>query len=297
MKRFLKSGPGKISLRAHAEELINGLPVLFSRSLHPARDMMRGAHALRRAGSGEDFWQFRDYASGDALSGIDWRRSGQGDSVFVRQKEYQSRQGFLFWTAKGPDMDFHSRKTLQRKAEAVNILILSLGLLMAARGEKIGWLGNASRTGSETAADRLENILSENHTFSSLPVEIDTVTPRTNLVLAGDFIETPDKIEQALMPLAGVCPQGLLIQVLDPLEMDMNTDGRILFENPAGSQRHLVNHAGAIRNGYIKRIEEHRTLVKMLCDNLGWTYIFHRTDKDMRETLLNTWQALNPEAL
>ena len=56
------------------------LPSLVVAAKKVAQSVMYGVHGRRRAGPGENFWQFRPFISGEPAAGIDWRRSAREDN-------------------------------------------------------------------------------------------------------------------------------------------------------------------------------------------------------------------------
>ena len=71
-------------LRARAEHDAARLPPLLARAEHLAGTVLLGEHGRRRAGLGDDFWQYRPVQAGDERRYIDWRRSALSDAQFVR---------------------------------------------------------------------------------------------------------------------------------------------------------------------------------------------------------------------
>ena len=67
------------SLRHRSETVSGGLPALMVQAEHLAATIMLGFHGRRRAGMGDEFWQYRPATAGDSLRGIDWRRSARAD--------------------------------------------------------------------------------------------------------------------------------------------------------------------------------------------------------------------------
>jgi len=83
------------ALRHRAEAHASGYPPLMAEAEHLAATVMLGEHGRRRAGMGDEFWQYRPAQPGDALRQIDWRRSARSDAHFVRQKEWQAAQSVM----------------------------------------------------------------------------------------------------------------------------------------------------------------------------------------------------------
>src|SRR5947207_926254 len=104
-----------------AHHLASRLPALLSAARRLAATQLHGVHSRRRAGSGEDFWQYRRYSYGEPASSIDWRRSARSDHTFVREKEWQATHGFWFWVDLSPSMLIRSRLAQHAKSDAALI--------------------------------------------------------------------------------------------------------------------------------------------------------------------------------
>ncbi|MEZ5910813.1 MAG: DUF58 domain-containing protein [Paracoccaceae bacterium] len=92
--------PTPAALRARAEALAGHLPPLLAEAEHLAANVTLGEHGRRRAGQGDEFWQFRPAHAGDEARAIDWRHSARSDAHFVREKEWQAAQSVVFWSTR-----------------------------------------------------------------------------------------------------------------------------------------------------------------------------------------------------
>ena len=130
---------GPARLRRDAEALTGPLPPLLAAAEHLAASVMPGEHGRRRAGQGDEFWQYRPGHAGDEMRHIDWRRSARSDdALFVREKEWQAAQTVMIWLDMGRSMDFASKKTLPRKSDEARRIALALSILMIRGGERVG---------------------------------------------------------------------------------------------------------------------------------------------------------------
>ncbi|MEO0451746.1 MAG: DUF58 domain-containing protein, partial [Pseudomonadota bacterium] len=103
------------TLRADAEALARQLPGLSLQAA--AADLVHpGAAGRKRAGSGEQFWQYRRYAQTDAADRIDWRRSARGDEYFVRETELETARTILSWVDPNAGFDWSSDPGRETKA-------------------------------------------------------------------------------------------------------------------------------------------------------------------------------------
>ena len=89
--------------------LAASLPRLILESRKIAATVIHGLHGRRRAGSGENFWQFRRFVSGEEARRIDWRRSARDDNLYVREREWEAAHTIWIWPDRSPSMAFASR--------------------------------------------------------------------------------------------------------------------------------------------------------------------------------------------
>src|SRR6201988_148081 len=66
------------------------MPRLILEARAVAATVIPGLHGRRRAGSGENFWQYRRFISGEPASRVDWRRSARDDHLYVREREWEA---------------------------------------------------------------------------------------------------------------------------------------------------------------------------------------------------------------
>lgn len=277
--------PGR-KLRLNAEKTADRLPDLMIRAEKAAQNIFLGEHPQRKSGAGEKFWQFREYTPQDRPQDIDWRQSGKTDSVFIRQKERQLPQTALFWCEQAGSMHFSSSPRRPKKSESAQILLLALAIILTRSGERVGALGS-SRTGRSEAA--LEAVgrsflnTSLSQPFASLGIH--KARKGAAIIMAGDFLQNIPDIKSTLNGIATPGSAGLLIQVLDPAEIDLPWRGRVIFEDTGPSHRETVQNVSSIREAYRAKIQNHRNEIERLCRAQGWSYILHTTDQPPEKTL------------
>ncbi len=131
------------SLRARSEAEAARLPALLALARHLAGSVLLGQHGRRRAGLGDDFWQYRPVQEGDQRRQIDWRRSARSDTEFVREREWQIAQTVMMWVDGAASMRFSSDKNLPQKADRAQLLALAAAILLDRGGERVGLTGHA----------------------------------------------------------------------------------------------------------------------------------------------------------
>lgn len=280
-----------LPLRQRAEDEAAHLSFLMAEADKAVSSVLHGEHRQRKSGSGERFWQFREYHPGDRPQDIDWRQSGKTDKVYIRQKEWQTNQSAYLWCSRSSGMDFRSRDDLPSKADTAKIITLAIALLLTHGGEEVGLLGSPRKGRSQAALQTLADTLMEKNSEETLPG--DEAQRNASLFLAGDFLDTIDVIETRFKNLAAQSGSGFVIQILDPAEIELPYDGRIIFETPADKQRELVNNVSSIRAEYNRRITAHIVAVKNICGTCRWHHILHSTERDIKDTLLDVWTTLS----
>ena len=89
-----------------ARVLAESLPRLILESRRIAATVIHGLHGRRRAGPGENFWQYRRFMSGEPARRVDWRRSARDGVLYVREQEWEAAHTVWIWADRSPSMRF-----------------------------------------------------------------------------------------------------------------------------------------------------------------------------------------------
>lgn len=284
------------ALRHSAEEAGASLGALRIDAEKAVASVLHGEHAQSKPGAGEKFWQYREYVQGDRPQDIDWRQTAKTEHVFIKQKEWQTPQSVIFWCNQSASMDFKSKEKYPRKIDTARIFTLAMALIMVRSGEKVGMFGSRKVGRSENTLLDMELKLTED-IRSTLPLadySLFDLPQHASFVQIGDFLEPLDLIEHNFKQFSGRSSGGFVIQILDPAELNLPYDGRVLFED-SKQNRQQIDNVASIRAEYKKRIRDHNRALQQLCKENRWHYILHRTNKDIKETLMNIRAALSYE--
>lgn len=281
-------------LRARAEAEAASLPPLLARADQLAGTVLLGEHGRRRAGMGDDFWQYRPAQPGDSRRMIDHRRSARGDQQFVREREWQIAQSVMLWVDRGASMRFASSEALPQKADRARLLGLALAILLVRGGERVGLTGTTlpPRRG-QTQILRLAEAFIEDAATDYTPPEHRAMIPHARAVFISDFLGEMQEVELALTKAADRGVRGVLLQLLDPAEEDFPFQGRTIFESVGGTLRHETLKAGDLRARYLDRLAERRDRLNRLCRVTGWQFGTHHTGESAQSALLWLYRALD----
>ena len=259
-----------------------------------------GAHGRRKAGIGENFWQFRRYGSADSVGRIDWRQSAKSQHLFVREREWEAAQTVWFWRDADRGMQFASGDI--SKLERSNLLLLALAALLVRGGERVGLLGApflpaASRfTLSRIGHSLLDAAMQEKERTRAERQDGPPPAPisrGSRIVWFSDFL-SPD-VEDRMSGLARLGAVGHLIRIVDPAEEDFPYTGRARFESPRGGQDSaLFGRAESVGQDYRARFTAHGEKIARAATKLGWTITTHRTDHAPQTALIALHAAIGP---
>ena len=289
--------PADLHLRAAT--LAAATPALLARAQDLAQSVIIGSHGRRRAGAGEDFWQYRQAQAGDPARAIDWRRSAKSDQSFVQDKEWQIAQTVQLWVDPAASLHYASLPALPAKADRARLLGLALMIGLARGGERTGLAGKAlpPRRGMGHLG-RMAELLTgaKAHDDYGTP-DLSGTAPRAKIVLISDFLGDMAGIEAALHRAVAQGAKGALLQVLDPAETRFPFKGRTIFESIGVTQlgaglRHETLEAADLRQAYLQRLAERQERLSRLALQAGWHFKTHVTDQPPAPALMALHQAL-----
>ncbi|UWR22312.1 DUF58 domain-containing protein [Sulfitobacter sp. S190] len=285
------------ALRALSEDEAARLPALLARAEHLAGTVLLGAHGRRRAGTGDDFWQYRPAQIGDSRRAVDHRRSAMGDTEFVREREWQIAQSVMLWVDQGASMRFASDPQVPQKSDRARILALALAILLNRGGERVGLTGTALPPRSGRAQIlRLAELWCRDDAAEYQPPEHRAMIPHARAVFISDFMGDIDGVRTALTKAADRGVRGVLCHVLDPSEEAFPFAGRTIFESVGGTLSHETLKANDLRDRYLERLAARKSELAQLCRLTGWHYGTHHTDGTAQSGLLWLYGALDARA-
>ncbi|MBI3274624.1 MAG: DUF58 domain-containing protein, partial [Methylocystis sp.] len=274
--------------RVDAADLANRLPRLVAGARQLAASVMHGVHGRRRAGAGETFWQFRPFGAGEAAQRIDWRRSAQGDHLYVREREWEAAHSYFLWMDCSPSMAFVSSLALDAKIDRALTLGLALAEVLVRGGERVGCLGLTNAMSARDIIERLACALldaGEATTRQELPPPA-ALPQRAKAVLIGDFLCDPQSLAERLRRLAANGATGCLLTIADPVEETFPFEGETEFLDTDSSAAFHAGRAQSWREPYAQRLARHRCEVEEAAKASGFASSLHRTDRPAAEAAM-----------
>ena len=275
------------TLERAGEAVAASLPALLTEAERVAGTLAAGAHGRRRPGTGETFWQYRDYAHGDAASLIDWRQSARAPGrYFVRQTEWETAASVHLWADGGDSLDYASG-TVTKRWRAL-VAATALASLLVRGGERVGPMDGPARGGRAGLTALAERLLAPAYdTLPPLPPE-----RASRVVLISDFHEETGAVLERLSAIRAAGRPVHVVQVSDPAEISFPYGGRTLFVSPGGAERREYGDAASVRDRYADARAAHLGAIEDACARDGWTMHRHVTDAPPTPTLASLHAAM-----
>lgn len=268
-----------------AASLVSAMPRLVLEARRIASSVAHGVHGRRRAGTGENFWQYRRFLGGEPAARVDWRRSARDDHLYVREREWEAAHTVWIWPDLSPSMDYATGNRPAKRERAL-VVAFALAELLVRGGERVGVPGLMPPSANRRIVERMaENVVLAPALPASLPPPF-TPAPTAEVVLMGDFWSPAREVTATLSALAAGGTRGHVVQIIDPAEETFPFAGRIEFSDPEGGEKLTVGRAQSWRADYEQTLAAHRAALRTAAERHGWSFTIHRTDQPASALLL-----------
>jgi uncharacterized protein (DUF58 family) len=269
-----------------SRSLAASMPRLVLEARRVAATVIHGLHGRRRAGPGENFWQYRRFVSGESATRVDWRRSARDDHLYVREQEWEAAHTVWIWPDRSASMNFKSTLTQISKLERALVMALALAEIMVDGGERVGVPGLMTPTANRNVIEKIaQAIVHDNAERASLPPSF-APSPLAEIIVLSDLWSPIADVLATLAQLSASGARGHVVQIVDPAEEIFPYAGRIEFVEPEGGGAITAGRAETWKLDYEARVARHRAEIRTEADRIGWSFIIHRTDRSANELLL-----------
>lgn len=254
-----------------AESLTARMPHLILEARKLATHIQMGLHGRKKAGIGEEFWQYRPLNIGEDMKRIDWRRSARDNHLSVRERELEVAQRL----ALTPDLSLSMTYGTPQKRDCAVILTLALAHILVEGGEKVQLANFTKPLSSRHIMNEFAQRLLTHETDLTKPQDAN---PKAEAIVLGDSFSPLESFEK----LFSSSPQkGHLLIINAAEEETYPFFGRVLFEEFEDNLKFEVGKAETLKQGYLAKLKAHRDALRALCRKYGWSLTFHVTDKPL----------------
>ncbi len=275
-----------------AEEM-HKLGRLVMRSRYVVEGNLAGAHRSPLRGPSSEFADHKAYGLGDDPKHIDWKVLARTDKYYVKRFEDETNLRVYIALDRSASMDYGSGDVTKfahacHMAAAIGYVVVktrdSVGLFLHAdkvdarmeAGNSFQHLNNMLKTVQENPPGSGTGIADALHEIAG------SVRRRALIVVISDLLGDEEAIKVSLAHLRKQRHDVIILQVLDPAEIDLSLKkaselvdletGEHLAVNPRGLAEEYGKVFGAFLEGYQKT-----------CAELGIDYRLARTDHPIEE--------------
>src|SRR6202795_4158212 len=285
-QRTFQDGPAVTRAVGAGRRLAAAMPRLILEARRVASTVIHGLHGRRRAGPGENFWQYRRFMSGEPAQNVDWRRSARDDHLYVREREWEASHTVWIWPDRSPSMTFSSALATDSKLRRALVVAFALAEVLVQGGERVGVPGLLRPTASRNVIEKMaQAILHDPLERASLPMSFSP-SPLAEVVLLSDLWSPIGEVQQTIAQLSATGAHGHVVQIVDPAEESFPYSGRVEFIEPEGAGSVTAGRAETWRNDYQGIVARHRAAIRAETDRRAWSFAIHRTDRPASELLL-----------
>lgn len=268
-----------------SRKLAARVPRLILEARRVAATILHGLHGRRRAGAGENFWQYRRFTSGEPASNVDWRRSARDDHLYVREREWEASHTIWLWPDRSPSMDFNSHLTEWSKLDRALVMSFAFAEVLVQGGERVGIPDLMRPTAHHNIIEKMAEVLVHDETERpSLPPNFSPAA-FSEVLLVSDFWSPIADFRKIIGQLAANGARGHVVQIVDPAEETFPYSGRVEFIEPEGLGSITAGRAETWRNDYRNLVASHRAALRSECEQFGWSFTVHHTDRGPTELL------------
>ena len=270
-----------------------------------ARTVVEGFwHGLHRSpyhGFSVEFTEYRPYTPGDDPRYLDWKLVGRTDRYYIKKYEDETNLRCHLLVDRSRSMTYGSRGWT--KADYAGTLAASLAWFLAQQGDATGLL-----TFDETVREYLPARHRPGHLRHlmlalekpAIGAATDLVAPlrriaelvqkRSLMVLISDLLAPPESLEAPLSLLTAARHEVVVFQVLDPAELNFDFTTAARFQD-LETGRDLFLDPTLARTEYQRRLGEHLTAVKAICEKLGIAHVQLSTAQPLETALFDFLKA------
>ena len=171
------------------------------------------------------------------------------------------------------------------KLDRALVVSFALAEVLVQGGERIGVPLLMRPTANRNVIEKMAQVIvHDTGDHPSLPPDF-APAPFSEILLLSDFWSPIADFRRVIGQLAANGARGHVVQVVDPAEEAFPYGGRVEFIEPEGLGSVTAGRAETWRADYQTLLANHRAALRAECEQFGWSFTVHRTDRGPTELL------------
>lgn len=283
-----------------------------------AEGVYAGTHRSVRRGAGVEFGGHRDYIAGDDLRFLDRSALLRHGKLLIRQFETETDRSLKLWLDATPSMAYRSDTGLGAKLAYAALLAGALGRIAIASGDPVSldWIGGQGvhpmpALGGREAFERLSAILEDAEaglgesgaqelSLKSIDLACARIARQARrgsvIVLFSDLLDLPERTLDRCVGLFGGGRLLIVVQVLDPAEVDFPFEGPVRLRSSEASVV-VETEANEVRRRYHEALLQHQNAWSTALLGHGGRLVVANTKTDPLSSLRSIVRAIAGDPL
>jgi uncharacterized protein (DUF58 family) len=283
------------SKRSLRPEVIKRIGRLEIRARHIVEGLLSGMHRSPYFGQSVEFLQHRQYAPGDDLRRVDWKVWGKQDRLYVKQYEEDTNLRCCLLVDVSESMAYGSGPLT--KCDYAITAAAALAYLLLRQQDAVGCAvfdeGIRQAIPLRTSTSHLTTIVralepkepqAKTRLYDVLVRVAETYPRRGMMILISDLLVDPDDAHRGLRLLRQLGHDVLVLHLLDDDELDFPFARPARFEGLETAE-HLTCNPRALRDGYLKALEQFLETIRHGCARDNVDYALIRTSMSLDAAL------------
>lgn len=263
--------------------------------------VMTGAHRSPLQGASVEFDQHRPYVVGDDVRHVDWKVYLRNEKIYLKQYVEETNLQLILVVDASESMGYGSidvggGQTWSKYDHATSIAA-SLAYMAIQQADSVGlaifdqqlsryFKPSNSPTQWKLVVNELQQLPRWNKTGIGRVLDqiAEKLHHRSVIVLVSDLFDDVEAIQQGLRHLRYKKHDVLVLQVLDPQEIEFPFEDVTLFKG-LESLGELLTEPRSLRDGYLEQMSQHTERIKRLCRGMSVDFSRFNTAEPLDVTL------------
>ena len=251
---------------------------------------LSGMHRSAHYGQSVEFTEHREYTPGDDLRYVDWKVFGKTDKVYLKQFEAETNLVCYLLVDVSESMSYRSESAAMTKLQYAQCLAAALAMIVLRQRDSVSLVTFdqevnqfVRESGNPAHLRQLIEVMEQTHPTkkSDLGAVLHEVSRRVGrrgvVVVLSDLLGDVESLLLGLKHLRHQRHEVMVLQMLDPAELDFPFDRTTLFEGLEAMPEVLAEPRG-VRQAYLSVLAKFLEDIQAGCRSMKIDYEKLRTD-------------------
>lgn len=274
-------------------ETMRKLDGFVLRSRYVVEGFQAGGHESPLKGASVEFTDYRQYVKGDNLRNLDWKVFGRTDRYYIKQFEEETNLRVQVIIDGSGSMGYGSGE--RTKYEYACHVAAALGYIVSKERDSLGVTiydnevrqhvpARSGKRHLRVFLERLAGHEPKNHTNTgqALHALAEMISRRGMIVLMSDLFDDPQAVFNALAHFRKKMHDVILLQILDPVELDLSIDRMAEFIDMETGEKLEIDPSSA-RLAYKQELQKLIDQCREKCAVLNVDYRLVSTEQSFED--------------